>query len=85
MIGPLARSAEDLALALRVTAGPDLEDGYRLALPAAPRSMEGLRVAVWLDQPDLSPVDVEVTGPIEEAARAARHIPPPAAVDAQRP
>ena len=33
VVGPLARSAEDLALALRVTAGPDLEDGYRLALP----------------------------------------------------
>ena len=69
VVGPLARSAEDLALALRVTAGPDLEDGYRLALPPAPRSMAGLRVAVWLDQPDLAPVDASVIGPIEDAAR----------------
>ena len=70
VIGPLARSADDLALALKVTAGPDLEDGYRLALPAPPTSLSGLRVAVWLDQPDLSPVDAAVMGPIEDAARA---------------
>ena len=70
VIGPLARSAEDLALALKVTAGPDLEDGYRLALPAPPRSLAGLRVAVWLDQPDIAPVDDAVTGAIEVAAEA---------------
>ena len=70
VVGPLARSAEDLALALKVTAGPDLEDGYRLRLPAPPKSLAGLRVAVWLDQPDLAPVDDRVTGPIEDAARA---------------
>jgi amidase len=70
VIGPLARSADDLALALKVTAGPDLEDGYRLALPAPPRSLAGLRVAVWLDQPDLAPVDDAVTTLIEDAARA---------------
>ncbi len=70
VVGPLARSADDLALALKVTAGPDLEDGYRLALPAPPTSLSGLRVAVWLDQPDLSPVDATVMGPIEDAARA---------------
>ena len=70
VIGPLARSADDLALALKVTAGPDLEDGYRLALPAPPRSLAGLKVAVWLDQPDLAPVDASVMGPIEDAARA---------------
>ena len=70
VVGPLARSADDLALALKVTAGPDLEDGYRLALPAPPRSLSGLKVAVWLDQPDLAPVDASVMGPIEDAARA---------------
>lgn len=70
VVGPLARSADDLALALKVTAGPDLEDGYRLVLPAAPTSLAGLRVAVWLDQPDLAPVDAVVIGPIEDAARA---------------
>jgi amidase len=70
VIGPMARSAEDLALALKLTAGPDLEDGYRLALPAPPTSLAGLRVAVWLDQPDLAPVDESVMAPIEAAARA---------------
>jgi amidase len=70
VVGPLARSADDLALALRVTAGPDLEDGYRLALPPPPRSLSGLRVAVWLDQPDVAPVDDAVAEPIEAAARA---------------
>ena len=70
VVGPLARSADDLALALRLTAGPDLEDGYRLALPAPPTSLSGLRVAVWLDQPDLAPVDDAVTGPIQAAAEA---------------
>ena len=70
VVGPLARSADDLALALKITAGPDLEDGYQLALPPPPKSLAGLRVAVWLDQPDISPVDDRVTGPIEDAARA---------------
>jgi amidase len=70
VIGPLARSADDLALALKITAGPDLEDGWRLALPAPPTSLAGLRVAVWLDQPDLAPVDDAVTAPIAAAARA---------------
>jgi amidase len=69
VIGPMARSADDLALALKLTAGPDLEDGYRLALPPAPTSLAGLRVAVWLDQPDLAPVDEAVIAPIEAAAR----------------
>ncbi|MFV0307364.1 MAG: amidase [Desertimonas sp.] len=70
VVGPLARSAADLALALKVTAGPDLEDGYRLALPAPPTSLKGLRVAVWLDQPDLSPVDDEVQAHVRIAAEA---------------
>lgn len=70
VVGPLARSAGDLALALKVTAGPDLEDGYTLSLPAPPSSLQGLRVAVWLDQPDMSPVDDEVTSRIRAAAEA---------------
>lgn len=70
VVGPLARSAGDLALALKVTAGPDLEDGYRLALPAPPMGVKGLRVAVWLSEPDLAPVDDDVTAPIRAAAEA---------------
>ena len=70
VVGPLARAADDLALALKVTAGPDFEDGYRLVLPPPPARLEGLRVAVWLDQPDLSPVDDSVKAGVEDAARA---------------
>ncbi|MFM2078575.1 MAG: hypothetical protein RJA49_2465 [Actinomycetota bacterium] len=74
VIGPIARSADDLALALDVTAGPDelLAPGWKLQLPKAPTSLRGLRVAVWADQPDLSPVDDEVRERIDAAAEALR-------------
>ena len=70
VVGPLARSADDLALALKITAGPDFEEGYKLVLPAPPSTLKGLRVAVWFDQPDLAPVDDSVKARIEDAARA---------------
>src|SRR3990167_2851424 len=52
--GPLARSADDLALALEVIAGADAIDGagWRLALPAPRRrALREYRVAVMLDDP----------------------------------
>jgi amidase len=59
VVGPMARSAEDLALALDVLAGPDVltAPGWRLELPP-PRatSLRGLRVALWPDDP-VAPVD----------------------------
>src|SRR3984885_9756550 len=58
VIGPLARSAEDLTLALDVMAGAvPIETGWKLELPP-PRatSLKGLRVAVMTDHP-LSEVD----------------------------
>ena len=68
--GPLARSAEDLELALDVASGPETgEDvAWRLALPPARR--EGLadfRVAV-LPAIEWAPVDTEVLGPQDEIA-----------------
>ncbi len=54
VIGPLARSAEDLALALSIIAGPDEIDGggYRLALPAPRRKTLGdFRVGIVFDHP----------------------------------
>ncbi len=52
VVGPLARSASDLEIALDIMAGPDEMDaaGWRLDLPA-PRTdgFEGLRVAAMLD------------------------------------
>ncbi len=70
VIGPLARSARDLALALDVIAGPDpLDSAHTINLPP-PRATEarGLRVAVWLDQPG-HPTDAEQSALIERAAR----------------
>ena len=52
VIGPLARSAADLELAMAVLAGPDeAETQLRLVLPP-PRcaGLKGLRVAVWAEQ-----------------------------------
>jgi amidase len=62
VVGPLARSAADLELALGVLAGPDGETakGYRLALPS-PRAarLSDLRVLV-LDQHPVATADAEV-------------------------
>jgi amidase len=72
VIGPLARSAADLALALKLTAGADdlTARGMHYHLPAPPQSVKGLRVAVWLDEPAIAPVDDRVKQRIEAAARA---------------
>lgn len=54
VVGPLARSAGDLALALKATAGPDGNDAlaYRLSLPApAFDGFRGLRIAVLPSHP----------------------------------
>lgn len=59
VIGPLARSAGDLEVALNVLAGPDVLDaaGWRLELPARrARKLADLRVAVMLES-GLSEVD----------------------------
>jgi amidase len=73
VLGPIARSAGDLALALKATIGPDLltASGVRYVLPAAPKALKGLRIAVWLDDP-LAPIDSAVKAPIEAAAEALR-------------
>lgn len=71
VIGPLARSAADLALALKVTVGADGPSarGTVYRLPAPPRRLQGLRIAVWLDEA-IAPVDDSVKQRIEAAARA---------------
>jgi amidase len=54
VIGPLARGAADLELALSIIAGPDDVDGagWKLALPAPRRkTLRGLRVAVVATHP----------------------------------
>jgi len=70
VIGPLARSAADLDLALSVLAGPDGEiaKGYRLALPS-PRAdrLADLRVLV-IDQHPVAAADSEVLGVLHDLA-----------------
>lgn len=71
-VGPLARSADDLAVALDVLAGP-YEVGlraWRLELPP-PRatSLHDLRVALWVDDP-ACPASAEVRVALESAGQA---------------
>jgi amidase len=68
--GPLARSAEDLALALDMMAGGDELNapGWQLRLrePRA-KSLKDFRVAVWLTD-DISPVDQAIADRVQEVA-----------------
>jgi amidase len=72
VIGPIARSAEDLAIVLSVIAGPDGEDASAMPLamgdPMDVR-IEGLRVAWWAEQPDCRPTP-ESVATVERAAAA---------------
>jgi amidase len=70
VIGPLARSAQDLELLLEVLAGADAIEtrGWRLDLPRAEkRDYRELKVAVMLTDPN-SEVDAEVQGRIQAVA-----------------
>ena len=62
VMGPIARSADDLALMLDVLAGPEPAQAtaWTLTLPPPRRStLRDYRVAAWLDDP-FAPVDAEV-------------------------
>jgi amidase len=72
VVGPMARSADDLALALGVLAGPDVLQAaaWRVALPAPRgRALKDFRVAVWLSSPQ-APVDAGVADAIQRAVDA---------------
>jgi amidase len=69
--GPMARTVEDCALALRLLAGPDRwnEPAWRLELPPpAARSVDEYRIGVWADDP-ACPVAGETRELVEHAAR----------------
>jgi amidase len=69
VIGPIARSAEDLALALAAIAGPDeTETALRTPLPP-PRfdAIAGLKVAVWVSEPGQA-TDEDTVAAIEAVA-----------------
>ena len=71
VVGPLARTAADLALAMAVLAGPDgdLAHGYRLDLPP-PRggALADFRVLILADHP-AAKADEEVLAPLEALAQ----------------
>jgi amidase len=59
--GPLARSAEDLALMVELLAAPGPLDAHRqMQLSAPPTSLQGLRVALWA-QDSQAPVQMCIT------------------------
>ncbi|MCP5179313.1 MAG: amidase [Pseudomonadales bacterium] len=72
VIGPMARSAHDLEVALKALAGPDdiMARGYSLNLPEfGDRDVSSLRVAVWSD--DLQcPVSADVRKRVEAVGQA---------------
>ncbi len=73
VIGPLARSAEDLALALDVLYGPDPAEtklSFRLPPPRGKRFAD-LRIAVWPSQPG-HVTDPETTALLEDIAKFLR-------------
>ncbi|MAE97373.1 MAG: amidase [Deltaproteobacteria bacterium] len=68
VVGPLARSAEDLALAMELLAGADPfhELGWRLALPAPRhRELADFRVALWPTEAR-APVSSEVADRVQQ-------------------
>lgn len=69
-LGPIARTADDLALVLGVMAGPDSIDAGCWALTPPPMKRHGfadLRIAVMLDSPS-APVDAETRAQLRNVA-----------------
>lgn len=70
VLGPLARSATDLDLALDVLAGPDAIEGvgYRLALPPARHARLADHRILVIDRHPLAEADEEVRGGLNDLA-----------------
>ena len=75
VIGPLARSAADLELAVRAMAGPDeiQSRGLSLDLPTLTRPVSELRIAVWRDD-ELAPVDNGVLACVDKVVDALKQL-----------
>ena len=72
VIGPMARTVEDLELGLNLMAGPNRWEGpaWKLELPAPRRAtLREYRIAAWLDDPRCK-VDPEVRALLEKAAQS---------------
>ncbi len=75
VLGPLARSADDLALALDGLAGPRPADAVAWSLrlpPARAGSLREYRVAAWLNDP-YCPVDESVLSVLTQTVETLRH------------
>lgn len=74
VVGPLARDAGDLGLALSVLAGPDVlaQSGWKLELPQ-PRAdrLADFRVGFWMDD-SLCPIDATVRTELEATVETLR-------------
>jgi len=71
-IGPLARTVDDVALLLRIVAGPDGADGGVVPVPVGDHravALDGLRVTAQLDN-GLEPPTPETAAAVEAAAAA---------------
>ncbi len=69
--GPLARSAEDLALSLEIISGPEHfnKRGWRLDLPRPEKKrLADLRIAIWPSD-DNAPVDTEIADRIQSLGK----------------
>ncbi|MFP6641813.1 MAG: amidase family protein, partial [Myxococcota bacterium] len=67
VVGPLARSAEDLALSLEVVSGPEplVQNGWKLDLPRPTRkNLSEYRVALWPTDP-IAPVSREMADRVQ--------------------
>jgi len=74
VVGPMARHAEDLDLALGILAGPDIlaQAAWQVALPPPrARRLGAFRVAVWAESP-LCEIDAAVARPFAAAVAAIR-------------
>lgn len=72
VIGPLARSADDLATCVNIMAGPDeiMSRGYRLSLPKlVAKNLSELNIAVWSND-EQAPVSNEVEKRVLKVADA---------------
>jgi amidase len=71
VIGPLARSAEDLETALRLMAGPDEIDvpGLAIDLPPLTGPLSNLRIGLWMSDP-ICPTSRAVADRIQAVADA---------------
>ena len=71
VVGPMARSAADLALALDILAGPEADEavGYGVHLPAPRHARLADYRVLMLDEHPLAPVDSEIRGALDRLAR----------------